>query len=205
MATAVEATARSGATHGQRQIRGVCTIGSACEFVGPGPGARRRIGRWLIPVPCGADVVELAVSIGFSGVVRLNRPGAETFELAMGSADRRHGIPIEIALPTSCRSSTQAATIEHLLGHTCGIHAFARDDPSIRREPWNPRPYAWSSSTDRCTEVISETWPADTAQLRRSTIVTMTTDSADGQPVAGCRARSSSRQRVRSMNHHPRR
>lgn len=60
--------------------------------------------------PVWAGVVELTASIGFSGVVRLDRPGAEVLELAMGLADQRHGIPIEIATRFGVASATKTLT-----------------------------------------------------------------------------------------------
>lgn len=57
-----------------------------------------------------ADVAELAASIGFSGVVRLDRPGEDVLELAMGLADRRNGIPIEIATRFGVASATKGLT-----------------------------------------------------------------------------------------------
>ncbi len=60
--------------------------------------------------PVWTDVVELADSIGFSGVVRLERMGEDVVELARGSADRRHEIPIEIGTRFGVASATKGLT-----------------------------------------------------------------------------------------------
>ncbi len=61
-------------------------------------------------LPVWPDVVALAASTGFSGVVRLERIGEDVLELATGVADRRHGIPIEQTTRFGVASATKGLT-----------------------------------------------------------------------------------------------
>lgn len=57
-----------------------------------------------------AGLREIAESIGFSGVARLERPDGGGFELARGQADRRHGVPIGITTRFATASATKGFT-----------------------------------------------------------------------------------------------
>lgn len=55
-------------------------------------------------------LVDIAGSTGFAGVVRLERPGEPMIEFAAGLADRRNGVPVELATRFGVASGTKGFT-----------------------------------------------------------------------------------------------